>query len=97
LPVPRLKAWPPEPPPRIDAAATLAQLRDSLREWIDYVVDLGFRPSMIATAAGMSEKGLNGYRNSDWNPTPSSMIRLNATMTRMLPAWIEQARQNRGR
>lgn len=88
------KRWPVEQAPaRIDASAALEQLRNNLRARVGYIVDvLGFKASMIATTAKMSEKGLQGYAEAGWNPTPSTMIQLDETIEHHLDTWIEAAR-----
>jgi|SRR3954468_14620212 hypothetical protein len=89
--------WPlKQPPVRIVAADALEQLRNNLRSRVDYVVDVfGFKASMIATTAKMSEKGLQGYADPGWNPTPQTMIQLDETIEHHLATWMEAARAAR--
>lgn len=86
--------WPPEPPPRIDAAEVLDALRANLRSRINYVIELGYRPSTLAGLAGMSDGGLRGFASPDWDPTPATMVQLDRALVAYLPGWIRDARAN---
>lgn len=87
--------WPVEQPPvRVVASDTLEQLRNNLKARVDYVVGLGYKASMIATTARMSEKGLQGYDDPSWNPTPQTMVQLDETIEHHMETWLEAARSS---
>jgi predicted transcriptional regulator len=79
----------PAPPASVFIRAAV----DSLRARLIYVHDvLGLRIELVAKLANLSHKALRNYRLETWNPSLSTLLRVEPILDRHLPAWIEDKR-----
>jgi hypothetical protein len=79
----------PEPPTSISVRAAV----ESLRARLVYVHDvLGLRIELVALLANLSHKALRHYRLETWNPSLSTLLRVEAAMDKHLRDWIKDKR-----